>query len=236
MPTTTTKRPQRDGIGAQVSSRPAIDPTHNVLLLVNAAVTRLNDVADSESRRLEQLLDMGFRRVDDAATLRSHYESLLSIAEAKRIDAIRAVDVNAVAVAAERQAASAAVLANQVVASADALRALVATTASTNLQAQEQSTKIFNERIASLEKASYEGKGRSAFTDPAMDALMAEVRKLAATQQQTGGKSEGRLSAWQLTIGAIALVASVLSVTAFLTKPTAPAVVYPFPAPVPTKP
>ena len=80
-------------------------------------------------------------------------------AEAKRIDAIRAVDVNAVSVANERATAQAAVLANQVALSAETLRALVASTASTQATQLNQLTAQLIDRISLLEKSQYENKG-----------------------------------------------------------------------------
>lgn len=128
-----------------------IDPTKNVLQLVEAAVKRADDLAAAEARRVNEIMD-----------LRAEYTEKLSLAESKRIDAIRAVDVNAVAIASERAAAQAAVLQNQVNASAEALRSLVATTAAAIAQQLSQLTSQFNDRIAALEKSQYEIRGTGA--------------------------------------------------------------------------
>lgn len=80
-----------------------IDPTQNVKELVALEMRRQDDLRDAEARR-----------VDDLMELRADYDAQLRIAEAKRIDAIRAVDVNAVSVASERANQQASVLANQV--------------------------------------------------------------------------------------------------------------------------
>src|SRR5471030_432941 len=96
------------------------------------------------------------RRVNEQMELRADYGVQLSIAEAKRIDAIRAVDVNAVSVANERATAQAAVLANQVAASAETLRALVAATAATVAQQLAQVSAGIADRLSALEKRSEE--------------------------------------------------------------------------------
>jgi len=101
------------------------------------------------------------RRIDEQANLRADFQVQLNVAEAKRIDAIRAVDVNAVSVANERATAQAAVLANQVAASAETLRALVAATAATQAQQLGQLTAQLTDRLTALEKAQYENKGSS---------------------------------------------------------------------------
>lgn len=93
---------------------PVVDPTHNVLQLVEAAVTRLDDLRHEGSDHVRELI-----------ALRSHYDQLLSDKETERINAIRAVDTGAVTRAAEVSAAQASTLATQVAASAEALRGQV---------------------------------------------------------------------------------------------------------------
>lgn len=193
------------GIPVDASGGATIDPTANVLQLVEAAVERLDDLRASENKRLDDLRAAESRRVDGEAALRAHYDGLLAAAEAKRIDAIRAVDVAAVAVASERATQQAQVLANQVSTSADALRALVATTATAMAQAQTTLTQQFNDRIALLEKASYEGKGRSAYTDPAMTEMSATLTALLKNQSQQTGKSEGISTTWAVVIAGITM-------------------------------
>lgn len=112
------------------------------------AIKRLDDLRDAESRR-----------VNEQMQLRAEYSIQLGVAEAKRIDAIRAVDVNAVSVANERATAQAAVLANQVSASAETLRSLVAATAATVAQQLAQVSAGIADRLSALEKSQYEGAG-----------------------------------------------------------------------------
>src|SRR5450631_1333317 len=136
-----------------------LDPSHNVRSIVDLAVARLDDLHIAEARRINEALEAERRRVNELMQLRGEYAVQLNVAEAKRIDAIRAVDVNAVSVANERATAQAAVLANQVAASAETLRALVAATAATQAQQLSQLSAQFTDRLSSLEKAQYENKG-----------------------------------------------------------------------------
>lgn len=137
----------------------AKDPTENVSALITLANERSDNLRAMEIRRIDDLILAESRRVDDQIELRANYSTRLAEAEAKRIDAIRAVDVGAVAVANERATAQAAVLANQVSASAEALRALVAATAATQAQQLATLTTQFTDRLSSLEKSQYENKG-----------------------------------------------------------------------------
>jgi len=94
------------------------DPTKNVLDLVNAAIARVDDLRDAETRHQTEIARMLVERV----------ESMMS-AESHRIDAIRAVDVDAVQKAAATAQAQANTLAAQQVQSAEALRTQVTDTA-----------------------------------------------------------------------------------------------------------
>jgi hypothetical protein len=119
-----------------------IDPTANVLMLVEAAVRRLDDLRAAEVRRIDDLL---------AQHVKSTKE--LSTAESDRIDAIRAVDVGNVALANERAIQQAAVLADQLVKSAETLRVLVSTTAAAYAEQQSQLVGQLTERLGAVEKA-----------------------------------------------------------------------------------
>lgn len=146
------------------------DPTANVNALVAASSKRIDDLREEdrkfsetmrlyEQNRINEQMESERRHMFDQLTMRDKHTEQLSVAEAKRIDAIRAVDVNAVSIANERAGAQAAVLANQVSASAETLRALVAATATTVAQQLSQMSAQFTDRISALEKSQYEAKG-----------------------------------------------------------------------------
>jgi hypothetical protein len=126
------------------------DPTTNVTTLVIAAVERLDDLRIAEGIRVDQRISLNEKHAEE-----------LRAAEAKRLDAIRATDVGAVSVANERSVQQASILANQVSASAEMLRTLVATTATAQAAQLNQLTSQMIDRISSLEKAQYEQRGNS---------------------------------------------------------------------------
>jgi hypothetical protein len=126
------------GAAVDARGRPVLDPTRNVLDLVDAAIKRQDD--------LRQMADEHQREM---ANLRASYDERVRDAESRRIDAIRAVDVGQVQRAAEVQQAQALTLANQVTATADAFRAALAA-------ALEPITKS----IEDLRRAQYEAQGQ----------------------------------------------------------------------------
>jgi len=146
-----------------------LDPTKNVLLVLNAAIQRIDDLQRSEMKRIE-----------DKLTTHTEYTRQLASAESERINAIRAVDVRAGAIDRERAIAQAAVLANQVVASAETLRTLVATTASAMAQQTATVVNQLMERITLLERSKYEISGTRSGAKDTWGWILAAVMGLIA--------------------------------------------------------
>jgi len=99
------------GPGVDAQGRPVIDPTQNVLDLVEAAIKRQDDLREKDAEHIREIIG-----------IRAEYDEKLREAESDRIDAIRAVDVGAVNRAAEVAATQATVLAAQLQATAEAAR------------------------------------------------------------------------------------------------------------------
>lgn len=238
----------RSGLAVDAHGNAVIDPTKNVLDLVEASIRRQDDLRNALDKQLQtevatqaRISELRYthaqdlalaqaKQLESEARIRAEYADRLAVAEAKRIDAIRAVDVNAVAVANQRTSeqatalqtqttASAEVLRNQVARSAEDLRALVATTAATALQNQQQQFSGLSARITTLEQAGAEGKGKTAYQDPVFLDLLKEVRTL--SQQRVGVAAtevgRGEVIAWSLA--ALMLLISIgTMVNSFLAK------------------
>lgn len=175
----------------QSGSSPFSDPTYNVNQLVNSEVRHLHEVIALNKEILN---------------LHIVYSEKLSLAESKRIDAIRAVDVGAVALDKERNVQQASVLSTQVSQSAETLRNLVGVTAAATATQFQQVINPIIERISLLEKAQYEGIGKGRVTDPMMSELLAEVKSLSATRSVSTGKSLGIGQMVALIMGAATLI------------------------------
>lgn len=195
---------------------PEVDPTKNVLDLVQAAVRRIDDLRLAENKRLEDLATSEREHVRELLALRASHSRELTVAEANRIDAIRAVDVNAVTVASERANQSAQVLAANVATSAETLRTLVSTSAMTLAQQLTQTITPITDRIALLEKAQYEGAGKERVTDPLVTQLLLEVRSLRDSQAQGTG-AQGQKIEQRQSNAALYAVIGVVATLIFLT-------------------
>ena len=245
--------PSRPGLGVDNKGGPVVDPTDNVKALNAAGDKRQDDlrlaqekffdakladlaILDNERDKSNAALrDAELRRIDAELKLRAEFNEKLQIAEAHRIDAIRAVDVNAVTVASQRASDqalalqkkgddSALVLSAQVTKSADDVRTLVKTTAdeqSRNLQQQFAAIQVqftgLTTRLTALEQTGSESLGRQKFADPALAALVAEVQKISRLQTDSAGQGAGRsdLIGWivggvmlLLALGTFAILAS----------------------------
>lgn len=205
------------------------DPTVNVQNLLNAAVVRQNDLRDAEIKRIDErtafLVSHLELRISEESThtsevmaLRSNYERQLAEAEAKRIDAIRVVDVNAVNVANERAVAQAGVLANQVSSSAEILRGQVAAVATTLATQLSTVTGQLSDRITILERSNNIGQGREQYTDPLMTAMVAEIKTLNANVTKTEGKGLGANALWGYIVGAIGVISVILAIISRLAQ------------------
>lgn len=104
------------------------------------------------------------QNVEKQMTIHFDYIDKITDSEAKRIDAL----TSAVALVSEKNIAQTTVLTNEVTASAEALRSLIA---STNIAVTQQLAEISTQltiRIALLEKKQYENEGRSSISVPLM--------------------------------------------------------------------
>jgi hypothetical protein len=157
---------------------PVVDPTKNVLDLVEAANRRQDDLRQAEQAHMREVLtlrtelgnqdskcaaEIAGLRAENAETLREieqAHAAELRLAEAQRIDAIRQVDVEAVQRAAEVQSTAADRLAKQVTDSAEAMRTQVAAASEAATRNLATAVSPLTEAVAELRQAQYEAQGQ----------------------------------------------------------------------------
>lgn len=215
-PTTTLKRKRRDSSGLTVDATgaPAIDPTENVLSLVEAAQER------GEAIRLltQEVSNARFAHIEAVVALRAEHAKEIRTLEAGRLEKIREVDVLAGNTAAERAQVAITTLATVTSTNAETLRAMVANTAANIASQTAAANAALTERIAALEKSSYTGAGRSAVADPAMAELVSEMKMLRQAQTAGSGKSEGKSAMWGYVLGAVSFLGMVITIAIALLK------------------
>lgn len=158
--------PARPGPGKAVDAQgaPAVDPTKNVLDLVEATVERLDDLLEAAVKRLDDLRALDHDHIRQLAEMRAAHDRELRLAEASRVDAIRAVDIAAVQRASEVSADQAKALADQVAASAEAMRNQVDAAATAAQIGLTDALQPMKADIADLRRAQYEAQGVKAQT------------------------------------------------------------------------
>lgn len=150
------------------AKREKFDPTKNVAKLNKASNKRQDNLRESletivriQNDHVKEVLGLQVAHIKELSSLRADYTRQLTDAEAKRIDAIRAVDVGAVSVAAQKAQDQAAVLATQLATTADSLRTLIGTAATTNTESNQRGFNDLTGRIAALEQSRSAGTGAS---------------------------------------------------------------------------
>jgi len=200
------------GIGVDAAGGAVIDPTANVIALSQAATKRQDDLREAERR----YFDAQLAHVREIGRLRAEHQRALDAAETNRLDSIRQVDQQNVNTAAERALAAIHTLAATTQTNAENLRNALNSTATALATQNSASVASITERIAALEKSSYEGKGRQSFADPQIDMLMTEMRKLSAAGSASVGKSAGVSMVAAGIMGGVALVGGILGIAGVL--------------------
>lgn len=163
------------------------DPTYNVMQLVGAAVKRQDDLHLSEFKRVDEAL----QHLKDMALLRAEHSSKMNEKESDRLDAIRQVDVLAGNTQAVAAATAIQALAATTTTNAENIRSTVVSTAATMANQLTNTVAGINERLAALERSSYEGIGKGRVADPQMAELVQEMKSMLRNQATGTGKSEG---------------------------------------------
>lgn len=198
-PQKTTRRTGSPGPSVDAVGDYVVDPTANVIALNEAAQRRQDDLRDETNRRV----DAHIRHIEAIVGLRAEHQKEISFLESNRLNAIRQVDVLAVSTAADRAQAAIQTLAVTTANNAENLRNALASTASTIAAQTAATVASITERIAALEKSSYEGKGKEAVVDPLTAELVSEIKSLRASHSAAVGERAGMATMWAIVMAVI---------------------------------
>ena len=187
------------GSGVDAQGRAVLDPTKNVLDLVEAAIRRLDDLNDSWRQHYAERFD----DVDERITREFDYITELRRAEVERISAIRAVDVAALQQATSAAEIRATALATQVAASAEAMRSQVAAAASAAESALKSALEPIQKDIQDLRRAQYEQQGQKA--------QVTETREVGTARGSNVGLwIAGTAAAFAVVIGIVSIAVAII--------------------------
>ena len=188
------KRPETNGLGLGVNYRdkPVVDPTENVIALVESNAKAAAALRDADNRYYDEVM----KNLKEMSNLRAQHQRELDGAESARLDSIRQVDredVNKTAISAQNAITTLATTTNTM---AETLRNQVATVAGVAESRQASFAADVNKRLSALELSSSEGKGKQTVSDPQMEKLTELVGQLARNQASGAGKGEGMEKMW----------------------------------------
>ena len=201
------------GIGIDYAGNPVLDPTANVIALSEAATQRQDDLRELNNVRIDseiKRIDSEIAHVRQMQVLRADHQKEIDALESNRLNAIRQVDVLAVSTAADRAQTAINTLATATTSNAENLRNALANTASAIAAQLTATVSGITERLAALEKASYEGRGRSGMTDPMFTELIKEVKGLRESRSEGTGEKAGSASGTTLIVTIVSLIFSFL--------------------------
>ena len=175
------------GLSTDRDNRPVEDPTSNVKSLTAAAIT-----AEAALR----VMSTGYQ--DRIADLRDVHYREMRVSETARIDAIRLVDTNNVARAAEVASDQAAALATAVAQSAETLRAQVEATRIATRSELETALRPITTTIESLRQTQFQQQGeKSAQAEGTGDDRFAKVYQQSQEQFVAALKQQQNFQAQQ---------------------------------------
>ncbi len=176
------------GKGVDWQGAPVIDPTENVLALVDAESRYQNAMRDAAVKRQDDLRFAENKRLDDLADLRVRYES--------QIDSILS----------QQTKATSDLIANQLDKITNGLGNQITT-----------SVNSLMERIGQLERFRWEVGGRTSVQDPAIaeaiKSMTFAINALQETKQEGHGKTMGVSQVGAIFIGISVVIAAVAGVT-----------------------
>lgn len=203
------------GLGVDAAGGPVVDPTANVIALQKASAERQDDLRELNDRRIDaeiRVIQMQVKGLAEVSQLRAEYAREIRLLESDRLDKIRQVDVLAGNTAADRALVAIQTLATSQAAAAETLRSMVTSTASTIATQTTQTMNAVTERIAALEKSSYEGAGKQAVADPMIAEAVAEMKRITQVIASGSGQSQGAKNTVVYIVIAIGMLVSLITI------------------------
>ena len=187
-------------------NNPVIDPTANVIALVEAGLKRQDDLRVMETGHVKELVLTEASHLKEIVGLRAEYDAELRKAESGRIDAIRAVDQANVARAQEVSAQQATALATAVAQSAEALRVQVEATRITTADQLETALGPIRITLESLRQTQFQQQGEKSAT----------LESRGEVRYDSGQRRESTLDARTLFFAVMGLALAIITAAALI--------------------
>jgi hypothetical protein len=208
-------RENRPGVGVDSAGHAVIDPTKNVLDLVLAAVTRLNDLRAADTRHFDDLRKVDTERQDE---LRGALDRRLTDLNKQRdVYEVRIAEIKRDYEKQNEEVKSD--FGKQIAAILQAQADKNALLLSSGVDKLGAST---SDRLALVEKNQYVSGGTASIRDPATDRqltdIMATMRELKEGGRERKGSGEGQENLIKLVFAAAVASGAVVAVIEFLMR------------------
>jgi hypothetical protein len=174
-----TRRPARGargtfaGIGVDALGGPVIDPTENVLALVDVQTIHQNEMRVAESQYQNGMREAEVRRLSDLASLKERYD--------KQISDILTIQVKT----------TSELISTQLDKVTNSLSSQINTAAAQNASLMG----TLSDRIGKLEQSKWEVAGRTSVQDPATAATLVQISSVLKTLSETRNEGMGQMTA-----------------------------------------
>ena len=183
------QKAHKQELGVDAYGQQVIDPTKNVIDLVNQEKGRNNDLRIAE----EKFRDYQITNLEKILNLHIMYQDKLTHKESERINAVNEVDAAAISLATEKASTTANLLTSQLT----------------------QITTDLSERISRIETAQSIAMGKGSVSEPLIEEVLKEVKVLRTDMNTSKGATIGRYGLWTVLLGIFAFVATGLAIIGF---------------------
>lgn len=164
------------GKGVDFLGGPVIDPTENVLALVDAEAKHRDDLRAADARYFDAMREAETKRVDDLAKQKSEHQAILT---------------------AQKDAHDARI--------AEMLRLQTQGNSELVAKQLDRIMTTYDSRIAAVERSQYESGGKATVMDPAVSEALKSIANLRGTERVAHGRTEGQgqIIAWLVAAAAV---------------------------------
>ena len=207
------------GLGIDATGGPVIDPTANVISLVQANKESADALRDMHDRCITAEIGQVRETVkwlEKVSEIHQTHDREIHRMEQEKLAAFRASDEAARLTEADRTLAAVQLVARSAETTAQDIRNVLTNTATTLAERDAARDREYNNRIAALEKANYEGAGKQAVVDPMMERLVDKIEMLVTSRDTGVGVREAKVEQRDNSKYVMAIIATVLAILAFI--------------------
>jgi len=204
----------RTGVDVDKTGGPVVDPTANVIALVEANAKSASMLRDADIKFNDKVSE----HIKEIGALRAEHASETRAYDSDRYDKIRSVDMANAAATATQILQAVNTNANNQERTAQTLRDQVASTAAAAENRQAAFASEIMKRLSAVELSMSEGKGKQTVADPQMERLSLLVESLSRRRDTDTGTSQGSGDTIKWIALAITMIVGLIAIQTYMSK------------------